>query len=263
MTAVIGCVERISRDTITGWACNQQLASRPVEVQLRQGGKILARARASQPRDDLASLGLSTINFGYTLDLPSDVTVDLAQMEVAVFGSRVPLPVLPDACVLEGMIETIERGLISGWAWRPGFPAERPIIAIRNQDGIEVAKVRADIPREDLAAAGIGDGAYGFVFDAFAVLDAAGVSVRGLDASFLSTGAALQHLSAIAPPVTPSPPPTPPAPSPVPQTGSQPALSSPILLDDAPERMTLSKEALDAIRNALGGAIGAARTDPS
>lgn len=53
-------------------------------------------------------------------------------------------------------------GVIEGWCWCPDKPQARATIVIK-LDGVPVASARSDTIRPDLAAAGMGDGAYGFL----------------------------------------------------------------------------------------------------
>src|SRR6185503_5705872 len=60
-----------------------------------------------------------------------------------------------------GFIDVIAIRRISGWVWDEGDPSRRLDVEIQF-DGRPIASVRADRPRKDLAAAGVGDGSYGF-----------------------------------------------------------------------------------------------------
>jgi hypothetical protein len=53
-------------------------------------------------------------------------------------------------------------GVIEGWCWCPDTPDARATIVIK-LDGVPVDSARCDTMRPDLAANGMGDGAYGFV----------------------------------------------------------------------------------------------------
>ncbi len=53
-------------------------------------------------------------------------------------------------------------GVIEGWCWCPERPDTRATVVIK-LDGIPVASARCDAMRPDLAASGMGDGAYGFL----------------------------------------------------------------------------------------------------
>lgn len=63
--------------------------------------------------------------------------------------------------LIEGRIELIDNGVVHGWAWCPDDPSERVELEVL-LDGEPVGTVLADLERPNLAAAGYGDGAYGF-----------------------------------------------------------------------------------------------------
>ena len=80
----------------------------------------------------------------------------------AVNGSLVALAV-------EGWVGLSPPGLVEGWAWAPARPDLRLKLEIL-AGGRFVAAITADKPRDDLKAAGTGDGRYGFWFDAARLL---------------------------------------------------------------------------------------------
>jgi hypothetical protein len=53
-------------------------------------------------------------------------------------------------------------GVVEGWCWRPHAPSSRASVVIQ-MDGVPVAYARCDSMRPDLATAGLGDGACGFL----------------------------------------------------------------------------------------------------
>ena len=59
---------------------------------------------------------------------------------------------------------------VFGWAWDPRAPRRRVTVSVRI-NGLHAGDVAADRFREDLVAAGIGDGCHGFEFRVAAVLD--------------------------------------------------------------------------------------------
>ncbi len=79
----------------------------------------------------------------------------------------------PTAAVAElhGHIDRVEGGFIHGWAWNDSAP-ESPIEIEVRAGGVRVAGGTAHVYREDLRAAGIGDGRHGFVLpiDVFSAL---------------------------------------------------------------------------------------------
>ena len=60
-----------------------------------------------------------------------------------------------------GNCDLVEDGVVHGWAWLPSAP-EAPVEVEQWVDGVLKARSLADLPRDDLAAAGIGDGAHGW-----------------------------------------------------------------------------------------------------
>jgi len=64
---------------------------------------------------------------------------------------------------LQGNIDLVDaEGRVSGWCWSRDEPATRRIVCLAI-DGIDIAETIAGESRPDLAAAGVGDGAHGFV----------------------------------------------------------------------------------------------------
>lgn len=62
-----------------------------------------------------------------------------------------------------GYVDSAAGGLISGWVWDRRRPRTRLDVEIYSA-GARLGSTRADIYREDLALAGLGDGRYGFSF---------------------------------------------------------------------------------------------------
>ncbi|TDG16400.1 hypothetical protein [Paracraurococcus ruber] len=65
---------------------------------------------------------------------------------------------------LRGFVEARADGAILGWAWDPARPSARLTVVLRDGEA-EIARALADLPRDDLARSGIGDGAHAFRFD--------------------------------------------------------------------------------------------------
>jgi GT2 family glycosyltransferase/glycosyltransferase involved in cell wall biosynthesis len=60
-----------------------------------------------------------------------------------------------------GNVDILSAERIAGWAWNPGNPGQSVVVNLF--DGTDLlCSVRANLPRSDLAAAGIGSGQYGF-----------------------------------------------------------------------------------------------------
>ena len=75
-------------------------------------------------------------------------------------GIALPEPGAPPGR-LEGRLDGVEGGRISGWAFHPDRPAEPVWLEVLDGDGA-IARVHARRYRADLEAAGVGDGRHGF-----------------------------------------------------------------------------------------------------
>jgi hypothetical protein len=70
----------------------------------------------------------------------------------------------PKPLNLQGSIDRIDDKTVLGWCWNKDNPNEKPTIYIY-VDNIVAGSTIACLPRNDLAASGIGDGCYGFIFN--------------------------------------------------------------------------------------------------
>ena len=59
-----------------------------------------------------------------------------------------------------GYVDACDDGMLTGWAARPGDPV--PVTVEVMCEGVSLGLAAARIYREDLKAAGIGDGRHGF-----------------------------------------------------------------------------------------------------
>jgi hypothetical protein len=64
---------------------------------------------------------------------------------------------------LEGYVDSCQGGCIFGWVWDPEHPDRRQIVEI-SLDDTALCRVTAEEQRKDLQDAGIGDGAYAFLY---------------------------------------------------------------------------------------------------
>lgn len=73
---------------------------------------------------------------------------------------------IPDAPVrIDGHVDIRDGRHVAGWLWAPEWPGASPLVEARDHDGNLLARTAGERPRPDLAAAGIGDGRYGFAMD--------------------------------------------------------------------------------------------------
>ena len=76
-------------------------------------------------------------------------------------AAATPAPAASPALALAGCVESLSHREIVGWAWDPLDPDAA--VPIEIYDGTQLLmRVRADIYREDLRAAGLGNGRHGF-----------------------------------------------------------------------------------------------------
>ena len=145
-------------------------------------------------------------------------------------AERPDSPSLPEKLV-EGYIDAINGCKISGWAWCRSAPLFAVEVEVRVGERI-AAVVRADLPRADLAKAGLGDGRHGFsvLLDDPVAEDArAGVSAFVRRTPEGGRVALINRAARTAAPVSPASPPEPAAlPSPAAFAG---------LLDEKLERL--------------------------
>jgi hypothetical protein len=77
--------------------------------------------------------------------------------DLVVAGPRVRI----NRSVYRGGCEVDDDGNLRGWVWQPDNPAELVEVALFIDHAFYTV-VRADTPRAELRAAGVGDGAHGF-----------------------------------------------------------------------------------------------------
>jgi hypothetical protein len=188
-----GNVEMLTRSEVRGWAVDLDQATTPVAIELIVGGRRIAAGRAVQPRQDLGTLGLSSVNIGFVLAVPAGTMFDLRLAEVRIVGTSAKLPGLAEAARYEGVLEQISGTLITGWAWHSWMPEERVDVLIRNSQTV-LGRVTADRRRADLLAAGMGDGRYGFEFELRKLPDWHRIDTTALMCVFEPNGVPLQDL---------------------------------------------------------------------
>ncbi len=89
--------------------------------------------------------------------------------EVAAGRLALGAAALPPPLRVEGRVARPAAGIVQGWAYAPDEPQRRLTVEILARGRLVAATV-ADLPREDLAQAGIGDGRHGFLVDLSRVL---------------------------------------------------------------------------------------------
>jgi hypothetical protein len=197
---LLGHIDLIDHHMVRGWAVDTDRPHATVDVAVFVNGRLVGLVLADQSRDDLkdaATLGSGAHGLTYLFDPPlatdqdHDVVARFVEGGKLVGQSRVarlpaspiasvPAAAAPDVVIalpeasldnatptadgegLIGFLDVCSRDRLVGWAAREGRPEEIITISVF-VDGSEMAQVRCDVPREDLAeAGGFGDGAHGF-----------------------------------------------------------------------------------------------------
>jgi hypothetical protein len=215
----------IERDGVIGWARDLAHPDEPVQVRLMAGGEVLAEAIANQFEDarirTLAGPGIA----GFIARLataprcPAPFQLSLHDSAGRPLGA--PLPIrsaaelapaigLPPAATYEGNLDGLYDGALKGWA-RDGAEPDAALEVELLDNGAPVSRVTAHLLREDLRAAGLHSGLYGFSFELpVAMMDGrvhsltvriadSATTLRGGPVSFgpLATSALLTQMAAL------------------------------------------------------------------
>jgi hypothetical protein len=172
-----GVLDAIIGRIVEGWAADPTQPDQPVTVEIFADDRWLGSAVAMSYREDLEQAGLGTGHHHFNFLLPIELfdgnphlisarprgcgkNLDNSPMQLAGAGPAE----IPQAARAHGMLDVItEDGWVEGWAWYPAARAHRVAIEIL-VDGVVAGSTLAALHRADLAAAGIGDGNYGFSF---------------------------------------------------------------------------------------------------
>ena len=113
-----GYVERLTRQGAYGWAWNPGNQQEAVRVEAVLDGRVIGRATAAEPRDDLAQSGLGSGRYGFSLNFDEMLTgPDAPVVRALVAGSEAlpgagvlpPLPCGKRSARERGTIETLLR----------------------------------------------------------------------------------------------------------------------------------------------------------
>lgn len=289
---ISGYVEVIERGSIRGWAFDSKEPARRLRVELLFDNFPVAQAAVDIPRPDLAALDIGRTDFAFDLRVPADVILDLSRLSVRPVGEQNAITISDKACALEGAVEMVSATMVSGWVWHVGYPSERMALELRLDNAPIAAGLadglRADLAGAHI---GDGKYGFRFPIDlAPGQIAPAQLKVieqrSGQPLIDLRLPLAVQQAAprivlpakpvqvvapAPAPRAAPRPAPRPvPVPTPVAQPIPQPAASAPVpqpapptvetpaaqagkvRIEQEPGTVTLSREAAEALRHAMG-----------
>lgn len=198
-SSVIGFVDRLNSLEAYGWAWMPALPDRALEIEAVLDERVIGRAIANHLRPDLASSGRGTGRYGFHLsfDFPM-ISGSVPAIKAKTEEGSVQLQCIENAFLAApeekltgrtGSVESCSGYIVSGWAWDSSAADERLLIDIFI-DEENIGTVAAEWFREDLLAAGIGDGRHAFYFESSRYLDGRSVSVR-----FAIDGARLANIA--------------------------------------------------------------------
>jgi hypothetical protein len=158
--------------TISGWAWDANDPNNPINVDIYDGGVLVATVPSIQFRPDLVTAGIGNGFHGFSFTVLSSMKDGQAHAITVKFpGTSTNLNNTPRtitcngaAPVFQGEHEVANCSVISGWAWDANDP-NSPINVAIFSDGQLIATVLAIQFRQDLVNMGIGNGYHAFVFN--------------------------------------------------------------------------------------------------
>ncbi|MBF0891381.1 glycosyltransferase [Gluconobacter sp. LMG 1744] len=179
LVVVRGFVDKIDKSTIVGWAYNG--TDEAVAIRLLCNGVVLGIIKADLYREDLEHSGIGDGCHGFCFNvvggLPSGELIQIEAREavsgVELEGSpcQVEIPAEPRQVTAlanlqegkhAGILDTVERRCIAGWAWDESHPENSVGIQVIVNDCVLINSI-ANRFREDLKECGIGTGYHGFI----------------------------------------------------------------------------------------------------
>jgi hypothetical protein len=159
---------------IAGWAWDQNQPNSPINVDIYDGTTLIATVTASIFRQDLLNAGIGNGVHGFSFATPASlkngqphsVRVKFSGTNTDVFNTPKTINcggAPPAPATFQGFHDVADCQAIAGWAWDSNQP--NTSISVDIYDGTTlIATVPANIFRQDLANAGIGNGVHGFAF---------------------------------------------------------------------------------------------------
>jgi len=165
-----GNVEKMSCDGIFGWAWEPRQPNTPIQLDIYDGNRRLARVTANVFRQDLAKAGRGNGKHGFAYPLPAglkngrphSMRVKVAGTNVVLRGSSKSITCMPPR-VFDGNVEKVGCSGVFGWVWDPRQP-NTPVKVDIYDGNRRLARVTANVFRPDLVKVGRGNGKHGFVY---------------------------------------------------------------------------------------------------
>lgn len=155
----------------SGWVYSPQQIYTAQQVQLFVDGNYAATVTANWNRPDVAAAGYGTGYYGYGWTYPAPIygTHTIRARAVGagsdLFFSPRTITCSPPQVNYHGFLDDANCTGVSGWVWSPDLPSNTRQNVEILIDGALATTITANLNRPDVAAAGFGDGYYGFAWN--------------------------------------------------------------------------------------------------
>ena len=171
-------LDQANRYQIVGWVFDSKRSSDHLQVQLRVGDRVVATVTADEFRQDLLDADIGSGHCGFHFDMQASAAgLPEACFDLYANGrklNRETVAIKMEVQTLSQQTATLEHykvqvdnnipGKILGWAIDDSRLSHKPYIECK-MGGLTLGACVADIFRDDLAKAGIGDGKHAFRID--------------------------------------------------------------------------------------------------
>jgi hypothetical protein len=171
-------LDQANSNEIVGWVFDSKRSSDHLQVQLREGDKVVATVKADEFRQDLLDAGIGSGHCGFHIDIQTlaldhsegyfDLFTDGKKLNQLPIFIKVKVQTPPQQSVTlehyKVLVDSNTPGKILGWAIDNRRKAHKPHIECKLGELI-LGTCVADTFRGDLAKAGIGDGKHAFTID--------------------------------------------------------------------------------------------------
>jgi len=164
---IAGFVHAVTDAVVRGWAWDAENPQRKISLVVSIDGQPIRRVQANEYSPNLPEVA-GDGRIGFRMAIPREflngnvhvITVTLADDDrIELEGS--PRHFSRQQLRFLGQMDSINKGIVSGWAFNPAQLDQRVVVSIE-LDGVPITLAIADDFRKDLIENGIGDGYHGF-----------------------------------------------------------------------------------------------------
>jgi RHS repeat-associated protein len=158
-------------NVIAGWAWNANQPNTPIKLDVYDGNTLIKTVAANQFRQDLLNAGIGNGVHGFSIATPASlkngaahtIRVKFAGTSTELYNSPKSITcAAPASASYGGWVDLADCNVIAGWAWDSTQP-NTPINVEIYDGNTQIAAVAANLFRQDLLKAGIGNGYHSFV----------------------------------------------------------------------------------------------------